>query len=179
MLSPTPRKVELAQYDPLWPEKAREEAQAFGNALGSILLSVHHIGSTAVPNIVAKPVIDLIPVVSSLSELDACRGKVEALGYEWWGELGLPGRRYCSKNDPDSQQRLVHIHCYVDGSPEIERHVAFRDYLIARPDVAHAYAQEKMRCQNLHAHDSHAYSDCKNAWIKKIEAEALAYYRSS
>jgi GrpB-like predicted nucleotidyltransferase (UPF0157 family) len=117
-----------------------------------------------------------MPVVTNLAELDSRRREIEALGYEWWGELGLAGRRYCSKSDPETGRRLVQLHCYAEGSSEITRHLAFRDYLREHPDVARVYDREKARCQTLHPNDSHAYGDCKDGWIKKVEAEALAHY---
>lgn len=175
---PPPIKVELLPHNPRWAEQARAEGETLASALGSILLAVHHVGSTAIPGISAKPILDLIPVVTHLPALDGYKGAIEALGYEWWGEFGLSGRRYCTKNDPATGRRLVQLHCYQDGSPDIARHLAFRDYLRERPDVARAYAQEKARCQSLHAHDSHAYGDCKSAWIRKTEVEALAHYRA-
>ncbi|WP_218579767.1 GrpB family protein [Pseudomonas sp. Fl5BN2] len=170
---PTPIKVELLPHDPQWAVHASEVAETLQAALGATLLKVHHIGSTALPGIVAKPVLDLIPEVTSLTQLDARQALLEALGYIWHGERGLPGRRYCSKDDPVSGRRLVQLHCYAQGSPEIERHLAFRNYLRRHPDLARAYEQEKIRCQALHPHDSHAYSDCKDAWIKRVQAQAL------
>lgn len=175
---PPPIKVNLVPHDPRWAEAAAAEGKALAQALGSIVLRVHHVGSTAIPGISAKPILDLMPVVTSLAELDERRSALEALHYAWWGELGLPGRRYCTKDDPGTGERLVQLHCYADGSPEVTRHLAFRDYLRERPDVARAYDEEKARCQRLHPEDSHAYCDCKNAWIKRIEAEALAYYQA-
>jgi GrpB-like predicted nucleotidyltransferase (UPF0157 family) len=176
---PPPIKVELLPHDPQWAEKAAAESKALAFVMGSALLTVHHVGSTAIPAIRAKPILDLIPVVTALLELDRHRADIEALGYEWWGEFGLPGRRYCTKGDPATARRLIQLHCYVDGSPEIARHLAFRDYLRENPDVAGAYSQEKARCQNLHPDNSHAYSDCKGVWIRKVEAEALARLKPS
>ncbi|WP_112664225.1 GrpB family protein [Microvirga flavescens] len=175
---PPPIKVELVPHDPRWPEISAVESERLAVALGPVLTIVHHVGSTAIPGISAKPILDLIPVVTSLSELDDRKNDVEALGYEWWGELGLPGRRYCTKSEPETGRRLIHLHCFEDGSSEIERHLAFRDYLRERPEIARAYDQEKARCKSLHPDDSHAYSDCKDAWIKKIEEKALTRYRS-
>ncbi len=177
-MTPSPIKVELVPHDPRWAVMAQGEGKALATALGSTLLVVHHIGSTAIPGISAKPILDLIPVVTGLPELDIRKGEIEALSYEWWGELGLPGRRYCTRSDPRTGRRLVQLHCYVVGSPEIERHLAFRDYLRERLDIARAYDQEKAHCQRLHPNDSHAYGDCKDAWIRTIEAEALARYRT-
>lgn len=171
---PPPIKVGLLPHDPRWAEAAEAEGWALAGALGPALLAVHHVGSTAIPGISAKPILDLMPVVASLPGLDARREAVEALGYQWWGELGLPGRRYCTKDDPGGGRRLVQLHCYEDGSPEVARHLAFRDYLRERPELALAYDREKARCRDLHPDDSHAYGDCKGEWIGRIEAEALA-----
>ncbi len=143
-------------------------------ALGDVLLAVHQIGSTAIPGICAKPVVDLMPVVRGLPALEAHRANVEALGYEWWGEFGLPGRRYCPKDDAVTGKRLVQLHAYADGDHDIQRHLAFRDFLRRYPRMASEYASEKMRCQRLHPEDSHAYGNCKSDWIRAVEARALA-----
>lgn len=179
MTRPRPIEVELLPHDPRWAVMAQEEVAALAAAFGSSLITVHHIGSTAIPGISAKPILDLMPAVTCLSDLDRRRKDIEAIGYQWWGELGLPGRRYCAKDDPLTGRRITQLHCYAVGSPEIDRHLAFRDYLRERPDIARAYEEEKLRCRNLHPDDSHAYSDCKNNWIKAVEAEALVWYRDS
>ncbi len=120
-----------------------------------------------------------MPVVTDLASLDERRQSVEALGYEWWGEFGLRGRRYCTLDDPSTGRRLIQLHCYAAGSDEIERHLAFRDYLLHRPDIARAYEREKLRCRALHPNDSHAYADCKSRWIVETEAEALLWRQSA
>jgi len=173
---PPPIKVELLPHDPGWSHLANAEARLLMGVLGPNLRIVHHIGSTAIPSIRAKPILDLVPVVSNLAELDKCQGKIEALGYDWWGELGLPGRRYCTKSDPDTGHRTVQLHFYEDGSTEIKRHLAFRNYLRAHPGLAAEYDRLKGECQRRHPDDSHAYGDCKEAWITNAEAIALEWY---
>ncbi|MBX7210952.1 MAG: GrpB family protein [Verrucomicrobiaceae bacterium] len=175
---PPPIKVELVPHDPAWAREAELEAERLRDAIGPTLVALHHIGSTAIPGIVAKSILDLMPVVSSLDELDDRRQAVEALGYEWWGELGIEGRRYCSNSDATSGRRLVQLHCFVERSPHIARHLAFRDYLRSHPDIALAYDGEKRRCQSLHPDDSHAYGDCKSDRIVEIEAAALSWWHS-
>ena len=173
---PPPFKVELVPHDPLWADAAKAASDQLAATLRSVLIVVHHIGSTSIPHIRAKPILDLMPVVTSLSKLDERRGSIEALGYEWWAEFGLPGRRYCTKNDPAAGRRLAQLHCYETGCREIDRHLAFRDYLRAREDLALAYQQEKVRCQALHPDNTHAYGACKSDWVRRTETEALAWH---
>lgn len=170
-----PASVRLVPHDPLWSEQARAEARALVAALGPNLLTVHHIGSTAIPGMVAKPVLDLMPVVASLAAFDRQRSAMQSLGYQWRGEAGLAGRRYCTRSDPATGHRLIQAHAYEAGAFEIGRHLAFRDYLREHPDIANAYRVEKTRCRDLCPDDKSAYSDCKSDWIRRIEAEALIW----
>jgi GrpB-like predicted nucleotidyltransferase (UPF0157 family) len=109
--------------------------------LGSILVTVHHIGSTAVPGLAAKPIIDLMPLVDDLGNLDRESWRVEALGYNWHGELGISGRRYCTLSDAVGL-RIVQLHFFEAHSREVVRHIAFRDYLRAHPEATIAYEKK-------------------------------------
>ena len=175
---PPPIQVQLMPHDPSWAGFASLESEGLRSVIGPSLVVVHHIGSTSISGIVAKPIIDLMPVVTSLSELDEHRHEIEALGYEWWGELGIEDRRYCTKSDATTGRRLVQLHCFVEDSPHIIRHLAFREYLRAHQEIAMAYEQEKRRCQAQYPNDSHAYGDCKSAWIAEIEKAALTWWHS-
>jgi GrpB-like predicted nucleotidyltransferase (UPF0157 family) len=171
---PPPISVLLVTYDPKWVQIAVAHAESLC-VLGSMLVRVHHIGSTSVPGLIAKPIIDLLPVVTDLTDLDRERESIEALGYKWHGEFGMSGRRYCTLSD-ESGVRIVQLHFFKAASPEIERHIAFRDYLRAHPQVASTYEKEKIRARDLHPDDSHSYSDEKAGWIKKTEAKALIWF---
>src|SRR5262245_38422331 len=121
--------VELVPHSSEWALQAQLERARLYQALEGNLVTVHHIGSTAVPCICAKPILDLLPVVQSLADLDLTQPVLESLGYQWWREYGIPGRRYCTLDDPVTGRRLIQLHCFQQGSPEIEKHLAFRDYL--------------------------------------------------
>ena len=172
MLKPIP--VVLAQYDSEWPHLAKNLAEQL-QVLGSCLVTVHHIGSTAVPGLTAKPTIDLMPIVTELAVLDAQHTCIEALGYKWHGEYGISGRRFCTLSD-ESGRRIAHLHFFTASSPHVERHIAFRDYLRAHPNVATAYEMEKRRVRDLHPDDTRAYADEKAAWVSKMESDALTWF---
>jgi GrpB-like predicted nucleotidyltransferase (UPF0157 family) len=168
--------VELVPYSALWPEMAAAEAQRLKDALGPVLLRVEHMGSTSIPNIKAKPILDFIPVVSDLSVLDAKQAALEALGYDYLGEFGIPTRRYCRLNDPVTGKRRFQLHCFAEDSPQIARHLAFRDYLRAHPAIAKEYEAVKQRAAALHPDNVLLYNDAKNDWIKQTERDALAWW---
>lgn len=166
-------KIEIASWDPIWPEMAETEGARWLKALGGAISAVHHIGSTAVPGLAAKPIIDLIPVIAAGVDPDSLRAGVHALGYEWLGEFGLPRRRYCRRSSPTTGQRLYQAHCWSEGDSEITRHLAFRDALRADPMLRGAYEQRKRHCASLHLHDLAGYGACKAEWIDTVEARAL------
>ena len=174
---PPPLNVELLDHDPTWAGTAAAEVESLLGAIGPCLLTIDHIGSTAIPGLRARPIIDLLAAVTCLSALDDHRDRFAIVEYEWWGEQGLPERRYCTRSDVATGHRLFQLHCFEQRSPEIIRHLAFRDYLRKHPFIAAEYGREKERCRSQHADDSHAYGRCKSAWIGMIEAKALAWYR--
>jgi GrpB-like predicted nucleotidyltransferase (UPF0157 family) len=107
--------------------------------------------------------------------LDTEQTNLETLGYAWWGEFHIPGRRFCTPDDPDRQERLFNVHVFESGSPHVSRHVASRDYLLAHPDQALEYEAEKMRAAVMHSTDVMAYKDATSAWIRQCEIRALAW----
>jgi len=117
-----------------------------------------------------------MPLVTSLSDLDREQPHIEALGYGWYGELGIAGRRYCSLSD-EMGKRIVQLHFYAADSPEVTRHLAFRDYLRSHPEEMKAYENEKRRARDLYPDDSHAYTDEKAEWIRATEAKALMWVK--
>lgn len=143
---PLPLKVQLVPPDPRWPSFAKIECARICAAAAPAILRVHHIGSTAVPGLAAKPILDLLAVAAGPTALDAAVRPLEALGFVCRGEHGLIGRRYHVLNDLETGARRVQLHCYAEGDPSILRHLAFRDFLYAQPNAAQDYARERARC---------------------------------
>jgi GrpB-like predicted nucleotidyltransferase (UPF0157 family) len=166
-------KVRLVQHDPTWTQQAASECVRLAAAIGGTLVTIDHIGSTAIPGIVAKPIIDLQPQVCSLAELDTRQEAVEALGYQWKGEFGLPGRRYCTKDI--GGDRRFQVHCFEQGASPVLRHLMFRDYLRAHSHEARSYEAVKREAAATHPADTLAYNDHKSPWIKACEARAAVW----
>jgi GrpB-like predicted nucleotidyltransferase (UPF0157 family) len=175
-MSPLPIPVRLVRYDPEWPSLAQMYSAEL-SVLGEFLVTVHHIGSTSVPGLAAKPIIDLMPLVTSLEDLDQVKSRVESLGYSLHGEFGIPERRYCARSDKLGN-RIVQLHFFAVDSSQVTRHLAFRDFLRAHPKERIAYEIEKQRARALYPDDSHAYTEEKAAWIQSAETRALRWHSS-
>ena len=166
-----PRPVALAPHDPQWAVRA--EALIAALHAPGVFIALHHIGSTAVPGLAAKPVIDLLGETGDLARIEASRPALEGLDWRWRGENGEAGRRYFTRDDPETGARDVHLHVYAAGDPMIAWHLAFRDRLRAEPETAEAYGREKARCAARHPGDSGAYAACKTAWTDRVAGEAV------
>jgi GrpB-like predicted nucleotidyltransferase (UPF0157 family) len=169
--------IVLAPSSDAWAAEFAREASAIADALAELPIELHHIGSTSIPGIVAKPVIDLlgvVPLLDALDALDTHAGRLAALGYEAKGEFGIRGRRYFRKNAPDGT-RTHQLHAFAAGSPEIRRHLDFRDYLRAFPAVAAEYAALKQRLAERCGGDMQAYGEGKTEFIRAVEQRAAAW----
>ena len=165
-------------HDPSWAAEALSEAKAIQIAHGTLDLTLHHIGSTTIPGILAKPIIDLLGEVADLASLDAASKTMRDLGYEVMGAYGIDGRRYFRKTDANGR-RTRHLHIFTKGSPHIERHLAFRDYLRAHGEVAAAYSALKAQLTRDDACSWDTYLDEKAPFVRQTERAALVWYRSN
>ena len=166
------RNIVVEPYSAQWPEMFAQEERALRRALGPALEEIHHIGSTSVPGLAAKPVIDILVVAKSLAALDQCDDQMIALGYEPKGEFGIAGRRFYSKGA--DTQRTHHLHAFESTSPEVLKHLAFRDYLIAYPAAAQAYAELKQRLARQYRDDIEGYIAGKSSFIAESIERAAA-----
>lgn len=164
------RKLKVIEYDPAWPDLFACESALIKDTLDNVIIRIHHIGSTAVQGLPAKPIIDILAEVTELALLDALSDNMIAIGYEPKGEFGIPGRRYFQKG---GNEHTHHIHAFVSGDFNVTRHISFRDYLRSNPVVARAYGELKkniaMTCNN----DIEIYCDKKRHFIKYFEAISL------
>jgi GrpB-like predicted nucleotidyltransferase (UPF0157 family) len=172
--SDKPMRVVVLPHDPAWALAFTQASAEVAGALADNLLEIQHIGSTAIPGIYAKPVIDMLAVVVDIAAVDGRNAQMRSLGYEPKGEFGIPGRRYFYRNNP-AGIRTHQIHAFAKGSPHIARHLAFRDFLRAHPNIALEYSELKRRLADAHSNDIEAYMDGKDAFIKETEAKALAW----
>ena len=170
-------KVEVVPHDPRWRDAFEAEAKHVAAALGENVVAIHHIGSTAIANIYAKPVVDLLVEVRDITEVDGRSSAMVPVGYEVMGEYGIPGRRYFRKDNREGI-RTHQIHAFETGSAEAERHLAFRDYMIAHPGDAQRYSELKRKLAEEHPQSMDAYMDGKDGFIKEMDRRA-ARWRSS
>ena len=166
--------IRVVAHDPAWSTKFQAEAERIAEAVGEAVVRMHHIGSTAIPQTKAKPIIDILLEVASLGDLDQKASMLEALGYEAMGEFGIPDRRYFRLDDSDGM-RTHQVHAFEVGVANVVRHLAFRDYMRAHPSVAEEYGALKDRLATAHPHDRAAYMDGKDAFVKEHERRALPW----
>jgi GrpB-like predicted nucleotidyltransferase (UPF0157 family) len=172
-----PSKYSFSEYSSDWPTQFEEEAHALRALLGNELIAVHHIGSTSVQGLAAKPTIDLLPLARSIERIDHETARLQSAGYKAWGEFGLPGRRYFTKDGSDGF-RTHNIHIYQFDDPEVERHLAFCAYLRHDASARREYEAVKREAYAQHPADIEAYSAFKDAWIKETERIAMKWYGS-
>ncbi len=170
-------KVEVVPHNPQWRDAFEAEAKHVAAALGKNVVAIHHIGSTAIPNIYAKPVVDLLVEVRDITQVDGQSSAMESLGYEVMGEYGIPGRRYFRKDNQEGI-RTHNIHAFEAGSADVERHLAFRDYMIAHSVDAQRYSELKRKLAEKHPQSMDGYMDGKDGFIKEIDRKA-AQWRTS
>ncbi len=162
-------QVRVVPYDPSWPRLFRAEAEQLMSDWGPHAVYVHHVGSTSVPGLPAKPIIDLISVMDDIAAADELAERAALRGYEGLGEYGLPGRRYFRRPG-------FHVHGYAVGDPAIDRHLAFRDYLRVHPREQTRYGALKTHLARLHPHSIADYMDGKDSYVRQVETTAMAWW---
>ncbi|MEC2521196.1 GrpB family protein [Bacillus thuringiensis] len=163
------RKIVVVPHENHWSEKFQMEAERLKTAMPETV-KIHHIGSTSVPGLAAKPIIDMIMEVESIERVDRWNERFIELGYIVKGENGISGRRFFIHGT--EEKRLYHLHVFEKGNPEIVRHLAFRGYMMAHCEEAEAYATLKKELAEKYTYDGTLYTEGKNEFVRNVDEKA-------
>ena len=155
--------IVIVEYDPAWPSEVVHLCDRAQAALGDVAVVIEHVGSTAVPGLPAKDVIDMVVVVESDDDVNEAISRLEAIGYRARGNLGVEGREAFSW--PEGEKRH-HLYVSPATSAELQAQVAFRDRLRADPTVAREYVALKRELAARHHDDRSAYTEAKTEFIE-------------
>jgi GrpB-like predicted nucleotidyltransferase (UPF0157 family) len=166
----------INDYDPEWPVRFAAEALRLRKALGDLIVRIEHTGSTSVPGLGAKPIVDIQVSVEKLEPRDDFRAALEGLGYVFFETPD--DAVYPFFHTPAGWPHLYHVHVCEAGGEEERRHLAFRDYLRDHPEAASEYEALKRRLASRHLAEDFesrsAYSEAKSSFIRPCEARAMA-----
>jgi GrpB-like predicted nucleotidyltransferase (UPF0157 family) len=165
--------VRIVDYDPAWPHEAARELAPVGAALGDLAVRLDHVGSTAVPGLAAKPIVDLQVSVAALEPQAAYVEPLAAIGYLFVPFPDSPEYHFFGK--PPERPRTHHLHVCLAGSHEERRHLAVRDFLRADPGEAARYEAVKRESARLHPEDRLTYMEGKGAYVEELERRALEW----
>jgi GrpB-like predicted nucleotidyltransferase (UPF0157 family) len=147
-----------------WAKLFDEEKDRLQMAIGDYVKDIQHVGSTSIPGIVAKPIIDIGVAGNSYEEATICVEPIERLGYEYKGENGIPRRHYFVKGSP----RTHHVHVVEMTSLDWQTLVLFRDYLLVHPEMAQKYGELKLRLAQECRNERKAYQQGKAEFIQSV-----------
>ncbi len=164
------RKIVVVLYNPRWAQDFAKIRAELEDALGGLALQIEHVGSTSVPGLAAKPVIDVDVVIRDDSVLGDAVSKLAEIGYEHEGNLGIPGRE-AFRYDGKEHLRKHHLYVCPQDSAELKRHLAFRDYLRAHPEAVREYSRIKEEGTALYPDDIDRYIAYKAPFIQRIYRE--------
>jgi GrpB-like predicted nucleotidyltransferase (UPF0157 family) len=166
--------VEVVAYDPAWPEAFEAERARIAAALDGLALEIHHIGSTAIPGLDAKPVIDTLVTVRHLDDVIECIAPLQELGYAFIDYPQNTDRRFFRKGKP----RTHHLHIVEESSQSAADHLAFRDALRTDDDLLREYQALKHDLRTRYKHDRATYSESKGAFVGKVLGQWREYCNS-
>ncbi|MDP9235706.1 MAG: GrpB family protein [Actinomycetota bacterium] len=169
--------IEVVPYNPAWPALFEEERRRIEAALGEwVQGGIEHVGSTAVPGLAAKPVIDIMVGVANLEEARGAFADVASLGYLYAPYKSEFMHWFCK---PSVTVRTHHLYLMEKGHPEWQAHIAFRDHLRNHPETAEAYERLKLDLANRFRNDREAYTEAKTDFVARVVATALGRSRAS
>jgi len=162
-----PGRITIVEYDPEWPRIYEEEKWLILVAVGEYVRSIHHVGSTSVPGLGAKPIIDIIAGLDSEEDADHCLPSLAAIGYtDVTREPSDDDWYYCLGKRPHSPG--FHLHLMRQGSEFMMRHILFRDHLRAHPETAMEYHNLKKRLVEKYSDQRELYTESKTGFVENI-----------
>jgi len=162
--------VKLKKHDPNWAKLFKKEKKLLLGKFPNVILEISHGGSTTIPTIPAKPIIDMFAVVLSLKKAKAIKNKLEKLGYEYRGADGVKERILYVKGEPEL--RTHHLQLVEKKSDEWKNHILIKNYFLKHPEVAKRYAKLKAKLAEKYPNSRKSYSHGKDAFIKSIIQKA-------
>jgi GrpB-like predicted nucleotidyltransferase (UPF0157 family) len=168
--------VKLVAHHPSWAEYFNEEKQLLLQTLGGKVLDIRHIGSTSIPGIPAKPIVDILAAVQTLADVETFTQDLNKIGYKDKGNGDVPGRRYFVKGG--EIQRTHHLNFCEMNSVFWRSHLAFRDYLAQHPEIAREYSALKRQLADKFPNDRGAYTDGKEEFVRSILDRAMGETRT-
>ena len=170
-------RIAVVSYDPDWPMAYQAECERILRAVGGARFILEHVGSTSVPALAAKPIIDIMIGLDTLEHAALLLHPLQGLGYDYMSELEtvMPERRFLRRIQ--SGKRTHHIHMVAWGSDFWERHLAFREFLRAHPEQAQTYGRLKLALASAYPDAPEAYIDGKSPLINELETIALAWFK--
>ena len=163
-------KVILVPHDDNWGNEYRLAKAELINIFGDNIVEIHHVGSTAIKGIVAKPILDIAVVIKDEALLNMAG--MESAGYEYRGDAGVPGRFYFVRR-VNGDISTHHIHCYLKDNDDYNSLVLFANYLNNHPEYAKQYNDLKIKLAREYPDDRGAYGEGKTAFIERIVALAI------
>lgn len=163
-------KVKLVPHDPNWNKLFHDEKINLINAFPDLILEVSHGGSTTIPTISAKPIIDMFIRINHLPDAERIKERMTTLGYSYRGEDGVPGRILYAKGPEDNRTHYAH---FVQGdNDEWKNHLLIKEYFLKHPKTAAEYEELKLSLAGKFPNNRNAYSKGKDAFIKDIIAKS-------
>ena len=170
------RTMNIVEHDLRWEKMFEIEKAILKKVFNENIIQIEHIGSTSVPNLAAKPIIDIIIIVYDINKVDEFNAEMAKYGYTAKGEYGMPGRRYFVKFKEDGVNRTHHVHIFEKENLFTDKMLLFRDFLRVNQQARTKYENTKRELSKKYYHDSTSYTNGKSDCINEILTEAKQFF---
>jgi len=173
------RTMDVVEYDKNWVTLFEIEKELLANILKNNIVRIEHFGSTSIPGLSSKPIIDIMVLVRDINEIEPHNDEMKRFGYTARGEHGMTGCRYFVKCKADMLNHSHHVHIYQEnGNPFIVEALLFRDYLRVNKEARKKYETVKKELSKQFYYEPLAYTDGKHDCVAEILKEAKRYFQT-